>query len=174
MKHMSSHRHLAAAFGAVLLAQVAVPALAANSNVELLQDYVGDWRGRGVLIGAETESVVCRLSLTNGNEQKVNYSGRCSLAGTNLTVSGTMAWNDGTKRYEAAMTSNATFTGLAIGKRQGDALVFNLREQDKDENGKPLTITADITLRKEKISVDFSVLFNESGDTLKASVPFSR
>lgn len=174
MKLFSSGRRLAACLGAALLAQAAAPAFAANANVELLQNYVGDWRGRGVLVGAETESVVCRLSLSNGNDEKVNYSGRCSLAGTNLSVSGTMAWNDNTKRYEAAMTSNVTFTGLAIGKRQGDALVFNLREQDKDEKGNDLTISADISLRKEKISVDFLVLFNASGDTLKASVPFTR
>jgi len=174
VKLKSSRGRVAAAFGAALLVQFAAPAFAASANVELLQDYIGDWRGRGVLIGAETESVVCRLSLSKGNDEKVNYNGRCSLAGTNLTVSGSMAWNDGTKRYEAAMTTNATFAGVAIGKRQGDALVFNLREQDKDENGNDLTITADIALRKEKISVDFSVLFNESGDTLKASVPFSR
>lgn len=173
MKLKSSRGRVAAAFGAALLVQFAASALAASANVKLLQDYIGDWRGRGVLIGAETESVVCRLSLTEGNDEKVNYNGRCSLAGTNLTVSGSMAWNDGTKRYEAAMTSSA-FSGIAIGKRQGDALVFNLRERDTDENGNDLTITADIALRKEKISLDFLVLFNESGDTLKASVPFSR
>jgi hypothetical protein len=174
MKLNSSGHRLAAVLGAALLGFAAAPAIAANANVELLQDYIGDWRGRGVLVGAETESVVCRLNLSNGNEEKVNYSGRCSLAGTNLSVSGTMAWNEDTKRYEAAMTSNVTFTGLAIGKRQGDALVFNLREQDKDEKGNDLTISADISLRKEKINVDFLVLFNTSGDTLKASVPFTR
>lgn len=174
MSLVQSGFRLAAAIGVAVCAVAAPPVLAANPNVDLLQSYIGDWRGRGVLVGAETESVVCRLSLSNGNDQKVNYSGRCSLAGTNLSVAGTLAWNETAKRFEAAMTSNVTFAGLAIGKRQGDALVFNLRERDKDENGNDLTITSDITLRKEKINVDFLVVFNASGDTLKATVPFSR
>lgn len=170
----------AALAGLLLAAPVAMapvlttPVLAASSDVDLLKSYIGSWRGRGVLIGAEQESVVCRLSLSQGNDDKVNYDGRCSLAGTALNVSGTLAWNDSAKRYEAAMTSNVTFTGLAIGKRQGDGLVFNLREKNKDEQGNDLTISADITLKKDNIKVDFDVLFNKSGDTLKASVPFTR
>lgn len=161
--------------GLLLATPVAVaPAFAAKADVDLLQSYVGNWKGRGTLIGAESESVVCRLTLSPGNNDKVNYSGRCSLAGTSLSVNGTLAFNDAAKRYEAAMTSNVTFTGTAIGKKQGDAVVFNLREKNKDEAGNDLTITAAISLRAEKINVDFQVLFNESGEMLKAEVPFTK
>jgi len=153
---------------------VAAPAFAAKADVDLLKSYVGEWKGRGTLVGAETESVVCRLSLSEGNTDKVNYSGRCSLAGTSLSVNGTLAYNDAKKQYEAAMTSNVTFSGLAIGKKQGDGIVFNLKERDTDEQGNDMTITAAITLKTEKINVDFSVLFNASGDMLKASVPFNK
>ena len=89
-------------------------------------------------------------------------------------MNGTLAYNDGANRYEAAMTSNVTFNGLAIGKRQGNGLVFNLKERDKDEEGNDLTISAAITLKPEKINVDFDVLFNANGSTLKASVPFTK
>jgi hypothetical protein len=34
------------------------------------------------------------MSLTPGIQQKVNYSGRCALAGTQLSVNGTIAFND--------------------------------------------------------------------------------
>jgi hypothetical protein len=153
---------------------VAAPAFAAKADVDLLKSYIGEWKGRGTLVGAESESVVCRLSLSEGNSDKVNYSGRCSLAGTSLSVNGTLAYNDAKKQYEAAMTSNVTFSGLAIGKKQGDGIVFNLKERDTDEQGNDMTITAAITLKSAKIDVDFSVLFNASGDMLKASVPFNK
>ena len=154
----------------------AAPAFAAAADVALLKSYIGNWRGRGQLIGAESESVVCRLALTEGNADKVNYSGRCTLAGTSLSVSGTMAYIEASRRYEAAMTSNVTFTGLAVGKKQGSNIVFNLREKNKDENGQELTVTAAIVLGKggESIQVDFGVVFNATGETLKASVPFSK
>lgn len=152
----------------------ALPAQAAPADVALIQSYIGEWRGRGVLIGANTETVVCRLSLSQGNEDKVNYSGRCSLAGTQLSVAGTMAYIEASRRYEAAMTSNATFTGLAIGQKRGSGLIFNLRERDEDEEGKDLNITAQINLQEESIEVVFEIVYVESGDSLRAEVPFTR
>jgi hypothetical protein len=153
-----------------------VPAYAAAADVALLQSYIGSWKGRGQLIGAETESVVCRLSLSEGNADKVNYSGRCTLAGTSLSVNGTLAYNDGANRYEAAMTSNVTFSGLAIGKKSGDGIVFNLKERNKDEEGNDLTVTADIILKGkgQAINVNFQVVFNATGESIRASVPFSK
>ena len=55
-----------------------------------------------------------------------------------------------------------------------NALVFNLKERNKDEAGNDLTISAAITLRQEKISVDFKVVFNATGDSMTASVPFNK
>lgn len=161
--------------GLLLATPMAIaPAYAAKADVELLQSYIGSWKGRGTLIGSEAESVVCRLTLSPGNSDKVNYSGRCSLAGTSLSVNGTLAFNDAAKRFEAAMTSNVTFTGIAVGKKQGNSVIFNLHEQNKDEDGNDLTITAAITLNADKINVDFQVVFNQSGETLKAEVPFTK
>ncbi|ODT69711.1 MAG: hypothetical protein ABS75_15690 [Pelagibacterium sp. SCN 63-23] len=150
------------------------PALAAPADVALLKSYIGEWRGRGVLIGANQETVVCRLSLSEGNQDKVNYNGRCTLAGTNLSVAGTMAYIEASKRYEAAMTSNATFNGIAVGQKRGSGLTFNLREREKDEEGKDLNITAQIQLSRDAIQVVFEVIYVESGDSLRAEVPFSR
>jgi hypothetical protein len=148
--------------------------LAAPADVQLLQSYIGDWRGRGVLIGADEETVVCRLSLTPGNQDKVNYNGRCTLAGTNLSVAGTVAYIEESSRYEAAMTSNATFNGIAVGEKRGTGLIFNLRERDQDEDGKDLNITSQIRLDPEAIQVTFEVVYVESGDHLRAEVPFER
>jgi hypothetical protein len=150
------------------------PVLAAKADVELLQSYIGSWRGKGQMVGAERETVVCRLNLTPGNQDKVNYSGRCSMAGTNLSVSGTLAYNDSAKRFEAAMSSNATFSGLAVGRKSGNSLVFNLREREKDQEGNDMTISSQIALSKNRINVEFNVVFNATGESLKASVPFSK
>jgi hypothetical protein len=152
------------------------PAMAAPADVALLKSYLGSWKGRGTLIGADSESVVCRLSLSEGNSDKVNYSGRCTLAGTSLAVNGTLAYNDSARRYEAAMTSNVTFSGLAVGKKSGDNIVFNLKERNKDEEGNDLTVTAAIVLKGKgkAIGVDFQVIFNATGEMLKASVPFTK
>lgn len=150
------------------------PSFAGPSELALLESYIGSWRGRGELVGAESETVVCRLNITDGNAEKVNYSGRCAMAGTNLSVNGTLAYVDANNRYEAAMTSNATFSGVAVGQKRGNGIVFNLREREKDEEGNDLTISAAIALAGNSITVDFNVVFNETGDTLKASVPFTR
>lgn len=180
MKLIRPLTRIAALVGLLVVAPLAplsaAPAHAAAADVALLKSYLGDWRGRGELIGAEKESVVCRLSLTEGNQDKVNYSGRCTLAGTSISVGGTMVYNDGAKRYEAVMTSNITFTGVAVGKKRGSDIVFNLRERTKDDTGKELTVTAAITLAKAggSIAVDFGVVFNATGETLKASVPFKK
>lgn len=169
-------RTLALAGLLVATPMAAAPALAAPADVALLKSYVGSWKGRGTLIGAESESVVCRLTLSDGNADKVNYSGRCSLAGTALAVNGSLAFNDSARRYEAAMTSNVTFSGLAVGKKQGDGIIFNLKERNKDEAGNDLTVTAAIALKGKgkSITVEFQVVFNATGEMIKASVPFTK
>ncbi len=166
----------AAALAGLLLSAAAgfAPVAAAPADVALLKSYIGEWRGRGTLYGASQETVVCRLSLTQGNQDKVNYNGRCALAGTNLSVAGTLAYVDASRRFEAAMTSNATFTGIAVGQKRGSGLIFNLRERDQDEEGKDLNISAQIHLNAEAIQVTFEVVYVESGDSLRAEVPFSR
>ena len=74
------------------------------------------------------------------------------------------------------MTSNVTFSGLAVGKKSGDNIVFNLKERNKDEEGNDLTVTAAIVLKGkgQAIGVDFQVIFNATGEMLKASVPFTK
>jgi hypothetical protein len=164
----------AAALAGLLAMAGAAPALSAPADVALLKSYIGEWRGRGVLVGANTETVLCRMSLTQGNQDKVNYNGRCTLAGSQLSVAGTMAYVEANKRFEAAMSSNATFTGVAVGQKRGNSLVFNLRERERDEKGKDLSISAQITLSNDTIKVVFDVVYIENGDSLRAEVPFSR
>ena len=152
----------------------AAPAVAAPADVALLQSYIGDWSGRGTVTGERSEAVVCRLKVSTGNSDKVNYSGRCTIAGKVLSINGTLAYVEAQRRFEAAMTSNAAFSGIAVGQQRGKGLLFNLRERDADEAGKPYDISADIALDQDAISVGFSVVYVETGDSIRASVPFSK
>jgi hypothetical protein len=72
------------------------------------------------------------------------------------------------------MTSNATFSGIAVGQKRGGGLVFNLKDRTPDEEGKEMNISAQIALNDDAMSVAFEVVYVESGDSLRADVPFSR
>jgi hypothetical protein len=153
---------------------VTTPAFAAATDIALLKAYIGTWSGRGTLSGANTETVKCKLTLKEGNGDKINYNGRCAIAGTNPSINGTIAYIDAAHHYEAAMTSNATFTGKAVGQKSGDGVIFNLKENEKDDDGHPMTISASIALTGGKIAVQFQVVYTETGDAIRASVPFSK
>lgn len=164
---------LAALIAGVSLA--AVPVRAGEAEIALLSSYIGNWTGEGALVGGEQpEPFRCRLTVAKGNQAKVNYTGRCTLADANLSISGTIAYNDDAGRYEAAMSSNAGFTGLAIGRKQGNGISFDLKERQDDRSGKDVRIGSRISLQGESIKVDFEVEFNDSGQVLTAAVPFSR
>ena len=85
-----------------------------------------------------------------------------------------MAYIEASKRYEAAMSSNAGYTGMAVGRQSNGRISFDLREQQKDRAGSDVRIGARIVLVGTQITVDFEVEFNNSGDVLTTSVPFSQ
>ena len=148
---------------------------ASAGELDLLTSYIGDWRGEGALVGGdEPELFRCRLGVSQGNQLKINYTGRCTLVNATLSISGTIAYNNAERRFEAAMSSNAGYTGLAIGRQSGDRISFDLREQAKDRAGSDVRIGARILLVGDSITVDFEVEFNNSGEVLTATVPFSR
>jgi hypothetical protein len=152
----------------------AAPAFAGPTESAFLESYIGNWKGEGLLTGGdEDESFACRVNVTKGREGKINYAGRCTVAGLNLTVAGTIAYIEESKRYEAAMTSNATFTGLAVGRKRGSGVVFDLRERDVYE-GDDMTITSQVSLEKDAIGLSFKYVMEEDGSSMSAGVKFSR
>lgn len=158
-----------------MLAGAAMPASAGPAEVDLLNSYIGKWSGGGVLVGGDNpESFRCRLTIAKGNQSKINYSGRCSLVNMNLSVSGTIAYDDQNQRYQAAMSSNAGFTGLAIGRMHDNRISFDLTEKQRDRGGNNVRIGSRIHLANDAIQVDFEVEFNDSGKLMTAAVPFQR
>lgn len=171
------------AFGKLILVLLVVfsagtmtnAARAGEAELALLSNYIGQWRGEGTLVGGDKpEPFRCRLSIAKGNQQRINYTGRCTLVQTTLSISGTIAYSDANRRYEAAMSSNAGFTGLAIGQIRGNSISFDLKEQRRDRSGSDVRIGSTIVLNDGRISVDFEVEFNQSGEVLTAKVPFDR
>lgn len=166
---------LGAAVAVVLTGLVAMPAVAGPAELERLTSYIGSWSGEGVMVGGNApEPFRCRLTVAKGNQAKINYSGRCTLVKMNLSVAGTISYDDAGRRYVAAMSSNAGFTGTAVGQQKGDAIIFNLAEKETDKAGNVIRIGSRITLEGDGIQVDFEVEFNQSGNLLTAEVPFSR
>ncbi len=150
-------------------------AQAGEAELALLSTYIGQWRGEGALVGGDKpEAFRCRLNVAKGNQQRINYTGRCTLVDTTLSISGTIAYNDSARRYEAAMSSNAGFTGMAIGQNRGNSISFDLSENQRDRGGSDVRIGSNIVLSNNNIVVNFEVEFNNSGDVLTAKVPFAR
>ena len=119
MPHLALAGALAFAGAPVLSGLSATPAFAAKADLDLIQSYVGNWRGRGPMTNGDQkkETVVCRLEITRSTQEKIGFSGRCALAGGNLSMNGTMAYIVAANRYEAIITSNTEFTGTAIGMK---------------------------------------------------------
>ena len=165
----------AATIGAAMLT-AALPAQAGPNEMALLSGYVGEWAGDSVLQGGKSpEPFSCRLSVDKGNQARINYAGRCTLVNMNLSISGTIAFDDASQRYQAVMLSNAGFKGKAVGKIQGDKITFDLQEKQADRAGNDVKIGSSITLiGNSSITVDFQVEFNDSGNVLTATVPFAK
>lgn len=166
----------AAAVAGVLLVAGAVPAFAGPAEMAVLEAYIGSWNGKGTLKGAQEETVVCKMSLSKGNGTKLNYTGRCSLAGAQLSVTGTIAYVDANKRYEAVMNSGiGDFRGIAIGVKRGDGIVFDLKQRGLDDAGNDMQIASTVTLTGgNKMGVTFHASFVSTGDTIDANVPFTK
>jgi hypothetical protein len=162
----------ALALTGVLLGLSGMPALGGEAELKLLQEYIGDWRGTGQMTGARTETVVCRMNLADANGTKVNYTGRCSFAGAQMAVRGTVAYNEASNRYEAVMTANpGAYSGMAIGRRQGNGIVFDLKDRNVDQ-GNAYDIASSMVLKDGKIGVSFKVTFADSGESIVADIPF--
>lgn len=148
---------------------------AGPTEESLLKSYVGTWNGESMLVGGQSaEPFRCRLSVTPGKLGKINYAGRCALVNMSLSVSGTIAYVEAGGRYEAVMSSNAGFSGVAVGREDGGQIGFDLADRQKDRGGNDVAIGSKLFLAEESIVVIFQVEFNNSGQVLTANVPFSR
>ncbi len=150
------------------------PAISAPENAELLNSYIGEWKGSGKLNRANnTETIRCKLSVTPAKGSKINYKGKCAVAGANFSIAGTMAYFKEKKRYEAVMSSSTSFSGVAIGERQKDSIDFQLKDRNS-ETGDRFEIKSNIELSEEVIGIDFSVVNLTTKKVISTIIPFSK
>lgn len=164
----------AAALAGLMVVGMAGPVEAAQRDLDILQSYVGDWRGRGTMgEGDAEETVVCKLDITRSSSEKINFKGRCTLAGKALAINGTMAYLSQNRRFEAVMSSNTYFSGVAIGHRSGSTIKFNLSERDPD-TGSTVKINIGMALTNSTININFRLTDSASGQSTVAKVPFTK
>jgi hypothetical protein len=160
---------------ALTMFALAGPSRAGDAELNLLRSYIGGWSGEGVLVGGDKpEAFGCRLKVTQGRLVKINYAGRCSLVNMNLSVTGTIYFNDKKNRYEATMRSNVGFSAAAVGMPHGKGIRFDMNERQNDRGGNSMKVGSVLELTANQITVDFSVEFNRSGQVLTTTVPFVR
>jgi hypothetical protein len=149
------------------------PVYAAQADIDLLKNYVGEWRGRGIAQFSDTgkdETIVCRMTITDSEPTKVTFNGRCTIAGRTLALAGTVAYVEAASRYEAIMSSVASFQGVAIGRRQGNNIAFNLIDRNA-ESGEH-RVDAALSLEGNGIHMDFKIANVNTGWSTIAQIPF--
>lgn len=119
---MSKTRLFATGLLALGLAASVTPSFAGPAEIDILQKYVGVWSGKGTIKGAENGTAVCKLTF-KPNGQKLNYTGRCSMAGNSNSFKGTLVYDDGSKRFVMSTSAGGDSQSVA-GQRSGGSIVF--------------------------------------------------
>ncbi len=150
------------------------PAFSAQKDVDLLNSYIGNWKGSGKLLtDGNSETIRCKLSVTDSPGSKIGYKGRCAVAGANISIAGTMAFIEEKKRFEAVMSSSTSFSGVAIGNRIKNGINFYLKDRNA-ETGDKYEIKSSIDLNGDIIGINFSVTNTTTNRVIKAKIPFSK
>lgn len=167
---------LATGFAAAIVTLASPGALASQADLDLLQSYVGNWSGQGTTTfsaSGNSERVQCKLGITSPQATKLQYHGKCAVAGAVLTMNGTVAYDPASNRYQAAMTGNTPFAGTAVGRRSGETLSLSLQDKNK-ETGDPYDIASSLSLKGGNILIRFKVKNLNTGEVISANVPFTK
>lgn len=148
---------------AAMIALTAAPSFAGPAETAFLQKLNSTWSGKGSLKGAETGPIACKIVFTAGGKS-TKYQGRCNIPDmAQQAFSGSITYNDKTKRYEARSVG-----GVVPGVRKGDKLVF--RSSSKNAGG---TATSTMTISPGSLVVDFALVDKNGGKTT-SRITFSR
>ena len=113
-------RYLLPAAVAATIALSAMPALAGDAESAFLSKLAGTWTGTGVVTGTDTGSIACKMILKFA-AGKLGFNGKCDVGdlGPPQSVSGTIAYSDKTKHYEAKGNGQTS-----VGTKSGSTLTF--------------------------------------------------
>jgi hypothetical protein len=141
----------------------------AASDVAMLQSYSGNYRGTGALAGDHTGTVRCRIDFQPAAATSLNYTGRCSAEGADMSMTGVITSRNG--RIEAAMSGSGGLSAVVTGVRRGGGIVFSSK-QHIVQNGHDETVASTMALTGGTIEVDFSMLDNKTGKVTTGTIPF--
>lgn len=155
------------------MAPLALPsgAIAASSDAALLQAYAGSYTGTGSMTGQNAGTVRCRLLFQPASAASVNYTGRCSTGGADISMTGVITAANG--RIRAAMSGSNGISSTVNGVRRDGGIVFASRQR-VNVRGNDRTVTSTMTLANGTIRVDFSALDNKTGKQTTGSIPFTK
>ena len=146
-------------------------ALAASSDAALLNAYVGGYTGTGTMTGQNAGKVRCRLLFQPASATSVNYTGRCSTGGADISMTGVITAANG--RIRAAMSGSGGLSSTVNGVRRSGGIVFSSKQRVTVE-GHDRTVSSTMTLANGSIQVEFSALDNKTGKETTGSIPFTK
>lgn len=159
---------------------VANPAFAQKADIEMLESYVGTWKGRGTLTrNGTSEPMTCLITFRSDSPFKLLFSSekpnrsRCIVAGASIGIAGAIVYVPERKLYEAVITSGTPFKGVAVGKRRGKNINFKLNDVNA-ETGDKFKIEAAMQLRSGVIELNFYVTNVTTGGKATVAVPLKK
>ena len=159
---MSFSRFLAVLTAFVLFA--AQPVLAQS----VLPNYVGTWKGAGQVTGPDGGNVKCKMVFSQTNAGKLKYTGRCSLSQGSTSFTGTLVYNESSKRYEAVGSAQGVTT-QSVGKQQGSSIIFSTSGSDTKYG----TVSSTMVFSPAQIQVKFKVV-NPKGETMTSNIALAK
>jgi hypothetical protein len=146
---------------------------AAASEAAMLQSYVGNYTGSGVLAGGTTpQTVKCRLNIQSTAPAVLDYTGRCTAGGAGFSMTGIISFAGG--KFTAAMSSSTLgVTATVAGQKRGDGVVFSSK-QNVTMQGSTRAVTSTMALTGGAIRIDFSAADSKTGKTTSGSIPFAK
>ena len=151
----------------VALALVApISASAGQRDIEVLQSYLGDWKGTGTFgPPSELESIRCNLAVTpSATPDRVSVNGKCAIAGGAVSIMGTMAYLEDKNCFAAVISSGlGGLKGNAVGRRSGNNVNYTLVPDDP-EIREQFTVDASLGLKGGSIVFDGSLLDKKTRD----------
>ena len=163
---MTLSRNGLAAFLVAIALVAPVSASAAQRDLDVLQSYVGNWRGTGTFGPPnELESIRCNLAVTqSATPDRVSVNGKCAIAGGSVSIMGTMAYLADKNRFAAVITSGlGGLKGNAVGRRSGNNVSYTLVPDDPDIR-EQFNVDAKLSLKNGAIVVDGSLFDKQSRD----------
>jgi hypothetical protein len=147
---------------ALLASSLILPAYAGTAETAFLGKLTGAWTGTGTATGAKAGPIQCNLTFRR-TDAGTHFSGSCTATGAGFeqSFSGSIAYNDAKKQYEAESNGRKQ-----VGTKSGGGVSFVTKITGMVGKG-----TSTMKLTTNKITIDVAL----TGDTpIKSHLVFTK